>query len=207
MDQRLLQLVDGPVVVTSLASEPGRQYGLATGHGVSHLRACGAVDVVGAPDVREDSAGALRALKQARLVVLPGGSPSRLLTSLRTSPVGDLIADLVADGGAVLGASAGAMVLGAWTVLPDRRGSKGALGLERGLGLVPGVSVVPHWSGGSSRADWLRALATVPEPVRVLGLPEESGVLFTAGTTEALGQSPTHLVGEDRDVPVGTSLD
>ncbi len=207
MDQQLLRLVDGPVVVTSLASEPGRQYAASSQHGVSHLRACGAPDVVAAPDVREDSAGALRVLRTARLVVLPGGSPSRLLTALRTSPVGALITDLVADGGAVLGASAGAMVLGAWTVLPDRRGPEGAPGLDQGLGVVAGVAVVPHWSGGSSRGDWLRALAAAPEPIQVLGLPEESGVLFAGGTATAVGRSATRLVGEDRDVPVGSALE
>ena len=206
MDQRLLDLVDGPVVVTALAAAPGREYRTANDHGISHFRTCGATDVVGAPDVRDDHSGALRALRTARLVVLPGGSPSRLLDALRTSGVGQLLVDLVADGGAVMGASAGAMVLGSWTVLPDRRGPQGAIGLAEGLGLVPGVAVVPHWSGGSSRADWLSALASVPSPLRVLGLPEESGVLFHGGTSLALGRSATRLVTEARDVPVGEEL-
>ncbi|MDX6216254.1 MAG: hypothetical protein QOG99_1838, partial [Frankiales bacterium] len=66
MDRRLLELVDGPVVVTALAGAPGREYRTATDHGVAHFRACGATDVTGAPDVREDSAGALEALQRAR---------------------------------------------------------------------------------------------------------------------------------------------
>ena len=206
MDQQLLRHVDGPVVVAALAAEPGRQYATAVRNGVSHFRACGASDVSGAPDVREDSAGALRALREARLVVLPGGSPSRLLTAQQTSPVGALLAALVDDGGSGLGASAGAMVLGSWTVLPDRRDPQGALAVAEGLGLVPGVAVVPHWSGGSSRGSWLRALASAPEPLRVLGLPEESGVLLADGTATAVGQAPTRLVGEERDVAVGAEL-
>jgi cyanophycinase-like exopeptidase len=206
MDKRLLDLVDGPVVVTALAGAPGREYDTANAHGVSHFRTCGADEVVGAPDVRDDSSAALRVLRTARLVVLPGGSPSRLLSALLTTDVGQLLAELVADGGAVMGASAGAMVLGAWTVLPDRRGPQGAVGVAEGLGLVPGVAVVPHWSGGSSRADWLSALASVPGPLRVLGLAEESGVLFHAGTSRALGRSATRIVSEDRDVPVGDEL-
>lgn len=204
MDTRLLRLVDGPVVVTALAGAPGREYDVANRNGVSHLRTCGAADVTAAPDVRDDEAGALAALERARLVVLPGGSPSRLLTALQTTPVGALLAALVADGGAVSGSSAGAMVLGDWTVLPDRRGADGGLGLARGLGLVPGVAVVPHWSGGSSRRDWLRTLAGAPEPLRVLGLPEESGVLFPQ--QEVLGRSPVRVVDEERDVAVGAVL-
>ncbi|MDX6265660.1 MAG: cyanophycinase [Frankiales bacterium] len=210
MDEQLLTHVDGPVVVTALAGAPGREYRTATDNGVRHFRACGAGEVMGAPDVREDSDGALRVLRTARLLVLPGGSPARLLTALRTSPVGQHVLDLVADGGAVMGASAGAMVLGAWTVLPETRGPDGELGLEEGLGLVPGVAVVPHWRTGASRLDWLRALAGAPAPLTVLGLPEESGVLVQggaqAGIAAALGQHATRVVSEDRDVPVGEEL-
>lgn len=206
MDRALLRHVDGPVVVTALAAAPGRQYATAVRYGISHFRACGAVDVSGAPDVREDAAGALQSLKTARLVVLPGGSPSRLLTALRTSPVGALLRQLLAEGGSVMGASAGAMVLGSWTVLPDRLGRQGTLGLSEGLAVVPGAAVVPHWHGGSSRGAWLRALAGAPDPLRVLGLPEESGVLFADGTATVLGRSPVRLVDEERDVAVGAEL-
>ena len=79
MDKRLLERVDGPIVVTALAGEVGRDYRTATDHGVSHFRALGAGVVVAAPDVREKSAEALAVLRTARVIVLPGGSPSRLL--------------------------------------------------------------------------------------------------------------------------------
>ncbi|MCU1594161.1 MAG: hypothetical protein JWO12_1553 [Frankiales bacterium] len=201
MDKRVLELAGGLVVVTALAAEPGGRYRAATDNGVRHLRALGAT-VAGAPDVREDPAGALSALGAARLVVLPGGSPSRLLTALRTTPVGQLLIDLVAAGGTVMGASAGAMVLGSWTVLPDRPGPSGMAVVE-GLGLVD-VLVIPHWSGGSSRADWLRAVRQgMPGAVPVLGLPEESGVLVEDGKVTAVGQAPTALVNEERDLPLG----
>jgi hypothetical protein len=56
MDQQVLRVAgtDGPVVVTALAAEPGRQYAAANRNGVSHFRVCGAAEVVGAADVRED---------------------------------------------------------------------------------------------------------------------------------------------------------
>jgi cyanophycinase-like exopeptidase len=203
MDKALLDRVDGPVVVTALAAEVGGDYRTATANGVSHFRALGASDVLAAPDVREDAAEALRVLRTARLLVLPGGSPSRLLTALTASPVGRIVTDLLDTGGSVMGASAGAMVLCPWTVLPDRRGPQGP-GIARGLGAVPGVLVVPHWSGGSSRGDWLRAVKEgVPAEVHVLGLPEESGVLVEDGVLTAVGRHATRLVGEDRDLPVG----
>jgi cyanophycinase-like exopeptidase len=205
MDKALLDRADMPVVVTALAAEPGRDYRTATDNGVSHYRALGAAEVVAAPDVRDNPVEALAVLRTAGLLVLPGGSPSRLLTALNASPVGELVIDLVAAGGTVMGASAGAMVLCTWTVLPDRRGPTG-LAVAPGLGVVPGALVIPHWSGGSSRGDWLRAIKDgVPDDVAVLGLPEESGVLVAGGVVTAVGQLPTRLVAEERDLPLGDS--
>ena len=207
MDADLLRRAGGgPVVITALAGAPGHEYRTAGDNGVRHFTALGAKDVSVAPDVREDEAGALAALRRARLLVLPGGSPARLLSALRDTPVGALLASLLADGAVVSGSSAGAMVLCEWTVLPDRRGARGTA-VERGLGLVPDLLVVPHWSGGSSRGDWLRAVeGAVPSGVRVLGLPEQSGVLVEGRQLTAVGASATTLVGEGRELAVGQTL-
>lgn len=209
MDADLLARADGgPVVVTALAGASGQEYRTAGQNGVRHFAALGAQDVTVAPDVRQDEAAALAALRRARLLVLPGGSPSRLLSALRDTPVGELLVTLLLDGVVLSGSSAGAMVLCEWTVLPDRTGPRGGTVVERGLGLVPGVLVVPHWSGSSSRSDWLRAVDdTVPTGVRVLGLPEQSGVLAGEGSLTAVGASATVLVREgDRLLAVGDVL-
>ena len=200
MDADVARRAGGPVVVTALAGAIGSDYARATANGVRHLRAVGAQDVVGAPDVRTDPDGALAALRAARLVVLPGGSPSRLLDAVRSTPVGQLLLDLLEDGGAVMGASAGAMVLCAWTVLPDR---PGGVRVVPGLGAVPAALVVPHWSG-AGRADWLAAVRdSAPADTLVLGLPEESGVIVEDGRFTAVGQSPSRLVGQGQDLAPG----
>ena len=197
MDAALLARADGPVVVTALAGAPGREYRTAGDNGVRHFSSLGAADVTVAPDVREDPEGAVEALRRARLLVLPGGSPARLLEALRSTAVGDLVVDLLADGGVVSGSSAGAMVLCAWTVLPER----GTPAVVPGLGLVPRTLVVPHWRGSSG---WLAAVeAAVPDDVRVLGLPEQAGVVVDGGSVTAVGSAPTALVSEDRVLAVG----
>ena len=203
MDRALLERVDGRVVVSALAGEQGGDYATASARGVAHFRALGAQDVVAAPDVRERPGDALDVLRTAGLVVLPGGSPSRLLTALRSTPVGDLLRELLDRGASLMGASAGAMVLGSWTVLPDRRGPSGPQVVE-GLGLVPGVLVVPHWSGGSSRPDWIRAIeAAVPAEVEVLGIPEESGVEVEGPQLTAVGREGTSLLRAGTHLEVG----
>ena len=198
MDAALLARADGgPVVVTALAGAPGREYRTAGDNGVRHFSSLGAADATVAPDVREDPEGAVQALRRARLLVLPGGSPARLLEALRSTPVGDLVGDLLAAGGVVSGSSAGAMVLCAWTVLPER----GSPAVVPGLGLVPRTLVVPHWRGSSG---WLAAVGSaVPDDVRVLGLPEQAGVVVENGSVTAVGSAPTALVSEDRLLAVG----
>jgi len=203
MDAELVRRAGGRVVVTALAGSPGRDYDTATANGVRHFRAVGAGDVVGAPDARSDPAGAEQALREARLLVLPGGSPSGLLSALRSTPVGAVVAQVLADGGLVMGSSAGAMVLGAWTVLPDKR-TAGGMAVEEALGLAGDLLVIPHWSGGSSRGDWLRATETsLPPDTRVLGIPEESGVLVEDGRLTAVGRSASRLVDTAEDLAPG----
>lgn len=199
MDAGLLARADGgPVVVTALAGAPGREYRTAGDNGVRHFSSLGAGDVTVAPDVREDPEGALAALRRARLLVLPGGSPRRLLEALRTTPVGEVVGELLADGGVVSGSSAGAMVLCEWTVRPERGPT-----VARGLGLLARTLVVPHWRGSSG---WLHAVeAAVPDDVRVLGLPEQSGVVVEGGTATAVGSAPSALVTDGRTLAVGES--
>lgn len=204
MDADLVRRAPGRVVVTALAGAPGRDYETATANGVRHLQEVGAEDVVGAPDARDDLPGALAALAGARLLVLPGGSPSRLLDALRLPGVEAAVAGVLASGGAVMGSSAGAMVLGAWTVLPDRRATGGPA-VAKGLGLAGDLLVVPHWSG--DRGDWLRAVdAAVPPGIEVLGIPEASGVLLEGGRLTAVGSAATRLVRQGLTLAPGEQM-
>lgn len=94
-------------------------------------------------------------LGQARFVYLGGGSPMHLRSVLKDSPAWDALRSAWAAGAVVAGSSAGAMVLGESMV--DPRG--GALTL--GLGLLAGVTVLPHsdtWS--EEKAHRTVALAT-----------------------------------------------
>jgi cyanophycinase-like exopeptidase len=211
------------IVVTTLAGSVGRDYETATAHGVAYYRSLGAVDVSGAPDVRVDAPGALEALEAADLVVLPGGSPSRLLRALTGTPVGPLLPALLARGGSISGASAGAMVLGAWTVLPEEHGPSGVR-VVPGLGLVAGIAVVPHFQAGSSGPPrWAEAIEArsagaaegaaegaaagaaerAAEPgVELLALPECSGVLVDDRGWTPLGAADSVLFAEGTLTPL-----
>lgn len=190
MDSAVLRVAgDGPVVVVALAAAPGLDYRTAAGNGVRYLSSLGAT-AAAAPDARDDPDGAVASVRDAALVMLPGGSPSRLLEALTGTPVGEALQRASAGGTVVSGSSAGAMVLCEWTVLPE-----GGPQVVRGLGLVPGTLVLPHYRPDADPHGWLPAVrATVAQGTAVLGLPECSGVLLSDGTRVPLGQAePTTL--------------
>ena len=168
MDTAMLLGPDGAarrVLVAPFAGRPGREQQIAAGNARRWYLSLGAQDVAVA---LEESDAFSEALVDAELLVLPGGSPARLLGAL--TPQVDLLRSASARGMAISGASAGAMVLCRWTVIPGA-----AQRVAAGLGVVPVDLVVPHYRGWGG---WLEAALPVlpPDPL-VLGLPERSGVV------------------------------
>lgn len=161
------------VAVLAGAARVGTDYDGASGRARRHYEGLGATVVV-IPDPRSDRDGALTAMADGiDLVVLPGGSPSSLLGVLSGTMHERLVA-LHDAGTSISGASAGAMVLCAQMVRPDRAGD-----VTRGLGFVDGLAL-PHWSAGA--AGW-----SVPD-VKLWGLPECGGVIVDGAGVRAVGQ-------------------
>jgi len=174
----------GPVVVLAGAARVGDDYAAASARAVRHFRAAGAAEVRVAPDPRVDPAGCLLALADARLVALPGGSPSGLHEVVLGLPgVADSLRAVLARDGMLWGASAGAMVLGGWTVLPQARPLRAAAG----FGAVPDVLCVAHYEALDDRAEGWAGLVAGSI---VLGLPEASGVLVDRTGWTGLGERP-----------------
>jgi cyanophycinase-like exopeptidase len=195
MDALLLDRAgnDGPVVLVPLAGAPGREYDTAGANGARHFGTLGATDVRVAPDARKDPAGALAAVEEARLLVLPGGSPRRLREALAGTPLHDAIRNAAADPDRVVtGSSAGAMVLCRVTVLPRWRGTPET---GDGLGVVDDFAVIPHYDG--PRTTWERALHQAAPDLDLLGIPECSGVLLDGETVSAVGRQPATLLTSD----------
>jgi len=188
MDTTVLARSDGQVVVLAGAARVGSDYAGASARAVAHYRKLGA-EVVVVPDPRDDISASLAALRDGiGLVVLPGGSPGGLLdvlTAIDGGSIGRRVAELWQSGSAVSGASAGAMVMCAQTVRPDRDG-----GIAAGLGFVAGLAV-PHWAPGSDRR-W-----SLPDGL-VWGLPECGGVIIAGDQMTAVGRGhPSVRVGNE----------
>jgi cyanophycinase len=117
-----------------------------------------------------DDADNAAAVRDARFIYLGGGSPLHLRSVLKDSAVWDAIVEAW-NGGAVLAASsAGAMVL--CDPMVDPRGGAFTLG----LGLVSGLTVIPHantWSHEKAR----RTFELAPVGCAVVGIDEQTALI------------------------------
>jgi cyanophycinase-like exopeptidase len=129
----------------------------------------------------DDEAMAAR-IDGAGLIYLSGGDPTYLADTLRGTRAWTAIARAWRDGAALAGCSAGAMALTSW--VPDIR-RPDAEPVE-GLGVVPGMRVLPHfdrlrsWAPGMADA----IAARVPDGVVLVGIDEETAIVSDGGSVE-----------------------
>jgi cyanophycinase len=127
------------------------------------------------------------AIERADLVYLSGGSPGYLVETLRDSAVWRAIVAVWRQGGALAGSSAGAMALGEWTLVRGPGQQRGMPSYwEPGLGLLPGIGVIPHYDRFGPERTHLR-VQDAPAGMRVLGIDEDTVILRAAGQSRVLG--------------------
>lgn len=114
-----------------------------------------------------------RLLSQAGLIYLDDGDPLRLTRTLWASPALDAMAEAFKRGAMVVGLGAAASALGAW-VLEDPQAPSGGTG----WGWLPGIVVVPYFSGAKAAPGLQGALRARPGLVG-LGVPK--GVALALG--------------------------
>jgi cyanophycinase len=129
----------------------------------------------------DDAAAAVVAAAPA--VFLAGDSANHLRSVLKDTPLFAAISGVLDRGGTVIAAGASAAAL--CDPMTDQRGG----GFALGLGLVPGVAVIP--GGEAWPADQLQrahSLANTP----VVDLPTGSAVVRRAGGWEVVGDAVLH---------------
>lgn len=140
------------------------------------------------PDLAAQVAG-------AGLVYLSGGDPTHLATTLAGSRVGAAIYEAWLEGTAVAGCSAGAMAL--MESVPDirTRGRDAA----PGLGLVRGMTVIPHfdqvesWAPGTVR----RSVEANPSGTHLVGIDEDTALVGGPGRWTVMGRGAAWVLGRD----------
>ena len=134
-------------------------------------------------------------IEGAGLVYLSGGNPPYCSATLRGTLVWQAIERAWHNGAALAGCSAGAMALTSW--VPDIRHPLRAT--DPGLGVLPLLRVIPHFDRFSS---WLpdlvaRYLLRSPAGVQVVGIDEDTALVWDAGTWTVRGRQSVWLLTPD----------
>ncbi len=187
----------GPVVVLTTAAayeNPGRLLARAT----EWFAGIGAEVVDGGVLTRGDGFddAAIARVAGARFVYLAGGSPMHLRSVLKDSPLFTALLDAWRDGAVLAGSGAGADVC--CDPMVDPRGGAFTVG----LGVLPGVSVIPRvdeWSPDKVH----RTVALAPESLVVVGIPERTAVIRGADgrwRSEGVGEVAVYRGGQRVDL-------
>ena len=108
------------------------------------------------------------------LAYIAGGSPKDLLEHLKNNPRWANVMKMWREGKALVGSSAGAMVLCARTLTPEP-GARVPTTWTAGVGPVEGMCVAVHASSRSSK--WLEEVKrTAPAPL--IALDDETGIIL-----------------------------
>ncbi|HUZ00784.1 MAG TPA: Type 1 glutamine amidotransferase-like domain-containing protein [Thermomicrobiaceae bacterium] len=200
VDRRLLDRLAGParVVVLPTASAPdgpGVPERWAR-MGVEHFTRLGvAVEPVMLLTRDDAHLPALVArISESNFVYLSGGSPRHLRETLQDSSAWQAIQAVHAAGGIVAGCSAGAMVL-AGTMVDGRAWDA----TRPGLGLVPGILVIPHFDEMAGRVTAL--VDRLPPGVTLVGIDGLTALVGRRGEYRVWGQRSVTVItpaGETR---------
>ena len=122
----------------------------------------------------------LAALRDAQFFYFSGGNPNHLVETLQGTPAWASIRRAIAGGAAIAGCSAGAMMLGGYTIrLRDTLAGR-APAWTPALGVVPQVAVLPHFdrfAGRFGSAALQQLTDGAPEELIVLGIDEDTALV------------------------------
>jgi cyanophycinase-like exopeptidase len=131
----------------------------------------------------------VKEVESCDLVYFSGGKPARLLAALEGSPLWRGVLLARQRGGWIVGASAGAMVLGDWTLVHAPGSGMGTPTVWTiGLGILQGIAVVPHYDRWTEADDLARE---IEGSCTVFGIAEDSAVLLDEGHGRTLGARPS----------------
>jgi cyanophycinase len=150
--------------------------------GVEHFRGLGADVAPVALINRADALDAhvVAALQEADFYYFSGGNPEYLLETLRDTPAWEAIVTGYRHGAVLAGCSAGAMMLGSYT-LSVRSVMRGqAPRWMPAMAVVPGIVVMPHFDRVADFAgpETFRAiLASAPDQATLVGIDEDTALI------------------------------
>jgi cyanophycinase len=167
--------------------------------GAAHFAALGAQAAPLMLLTRDDAADPriVAALRTADMFYFSGGDPQHLIAMLRGTPAWDAIRERHAGGAVIAGCSAGAMMLGGYTLSIRALMNGQPPQWPAALGLLPHIAVMPHFDRAAQfmGEESFRALiAAAPTGVTLLGVDEDTALLhLPAVGWRVLGQQTVSI--------------
>jgi cyanophycinase len=181
------------VIPTASALEPGAPERWNR-MGVEHFTALGAraepLLLLTRDDAYDPQVGA--ALRAADLYYFSGGDPQHLAETLRDTPAWDAIRAAHISGAALAGCSAGAMMMGGYTLAVRELISGRSPQWPPALGLLPSIAVMPHFDRVAQFVgqDLFQAIvSSAPAGVTLVGIDEDTALVRdAAGSWRVMGR-------------------
>jgi cyanophycinase len=120
------------------------------------------------------------ALRAADLYYFSGGDPQYLVETLRDTPAWETIRAAHTSGAALAGCSAGAMMLGGYTLGIRRLMSGQPPQWPPALGLLPNIAVMPHFDRAAQFVGeelFRTILAAAPASIALVGVDEDTALV------------------------------
>ena len=174
-DRRALELaggLDARISIIPTAAAPDNNHQRAGQNGVTWFQSLGATDVTVLPLVDKASADdseVAAALDQSQIIYMLGGFTHYLAQTLIKSAAWQAMRNAHNAGAIIAGSSAGAMVLCDYYYHPA------ADEVVKGLGLIDGACVMPHFN--TFGKSWVKRLAQLLPETVLIGIDEETGML------------------------------
>jgi cyanophycinase len=209
-DRFLIDTVGGPararvaVIPTASGLEPGMPQHWNE-RGVKHFQSLGAT-VTPIPLVTQGDAHdpeVVAALQTANFFYFSGGNPEYLTETLRGTPAWEAIAEAAYAGGVLAGCSAGAMMLGSYTLRVRAVINGQPPQWAPALGMAPGLAVMPHFDriSGFVGPDTFRAiLDSAPAGVTLIGVDEDTALVALLGDASSwrvMGRQTVSVIAAD----------
>ena len=184
-DNRAIELaggVDAKILIIPAAAAPDERQDVAGQAGVAWFKSLGATNVEVIPIIDRDSAENLtnrKTLREAKLIYLLSGNANYLATTLRGSSAHEAMQDAYENGAVIAGCGAGAVVMS------DPFFDNISQRSQKGLGFIQKICVLPSHDQIGSR--WANRVRTVIPMSVLIGLDEETGILFEDEAWHVLG--------------------
>ena len=131
---------------------------------------------------------------EGRFFYLVGGDPGRTVDTLVGTPLWEAIVEAWRGGAALAGSSAGAMAMGAWSLVRGRFKGDAQRRFKDALGLIPRLVVAPHFQTFGHR--WVGSVRATGRDVVLLGIDERSAAVWSDGAWRAMGAGGASVLAD-----------